>query len=329
MARPLRIEYPDAYYHVSNKAEYGITLFPGSKFYEGFLAELADACSRFNVEVHAYSLLRNEYHLLLKTPEGNLSRFMRQLNGLYTQFYQTRKSEHGSVFYSRYKAVLIQPKPYLLEISRHIHNLAGAVKRGNKPELKSSWSSMAAYCNKAKAPQWLELNEVFAMLSADSAHKAAKPYAKYLGYVAEGSSPELKHFYARKNQLSILGNEKFQNSAKSKSAPEKPRGLGKGKLAHLRPSIKKVVAEVSKQFKVSENSIYSAARGPGSKNVPRWVAMHLCQELSAVTLQDIASRFGLQRYGTVSTTVGKLRQEAETNPKLSKAIQNLNKRLKT
>ena len=127
------------------------------------------------------------------------------------------------------------------------------------------------------------------MLSADSAHKAAKPYAKYLGYVAEGSSPELKHFYARKNQLSILGNEKFQNSAKSKSAPAKPRGLGKGKLARLRPSIKKVVAEVSKHFKVSENSIYSAARGPGSKNVPRWVAMHLCQELSAVTLQDIAT----------------------------------------
>jgi REP element-mobilizing transposase RayT len=77
MAKPLRIEYPDAYYHVSNKAEYGISLFPGIKYYEGFLAELADACARFNVEVHSYCLLRNEYHLLLKTPEGNLSRFMR------------------------------------------------------------------------------------------------------------------------------------------------------------------------------------------------------------------------------------------------------------
>ena len=160
MARPLRIEYPDAYYHVSTRAEHGITLFPGPKFYKGFLAELADACARFNVEVHAYSLLRNEYHLLVKTPEGNLSRFMRQLNGLYTQLYQVQKNDRGSVFHSRYKAVLVQPKPYLLEVSRYIHNLAGSVKGGSKPTLKSGWSSMEAYCNKAKAPQWLVRNEV-------------------------------------------------------------------------------------------------------------------------------------------------------------------------
>ncbi len=330
MARPLRIEYPDAYYHASNKAEYGITLFPSTKYYEDFLAELADACVRFNVEVHAYSLLRNEYHLLLKTPEGNLSRFMRQLNGLYTQSYQARKNDHGSVFRSRYKAVLIQAKPYLLEVSRYIHNLAASVKRGSKPALKSSWSSMAAYCNKAKVPHWLERNEVLAMLqSGSSTSKAVRPYTKYLAFVADGTDPELKGFYARKNQLSVLGNDKFKNSAKAKSAPAKPRGIGKGKVARLRPSMKKVVAEVSRHFKVSESSIYSAARGPGSKNVPRWVAMHLCQELSAVTLQDIASRFGLKRYGTVSTTVGKLRQEIKTDPRVGKTIQSLSKRLKT
>jgi putative transposase len=329
MARPLRIEYPDAYYHVSNKAEYGTTLFPGPKFYESFLAELADACARYNVQVHAYSLLRNEYHILLKTPEGNLSRFMRQLNGLYTQFYQARKHDHGSVFQTRYKAVLIQPKSYLLQVSRHIHNLAGVVKRGAKPVLKSGWSSIAAYCNKAKAPAWLECKEVFAMLSAVSAKKTVKPYAEYLSFVAEGTDPELKRFYARKNQLSILGDDKLKNSARSKIAPAKPRGLGKGRQARLRPSMKKVVAEVSRHYKVSESSIYSSARGPGSRNVPRWVAMYFCQELSALTLQDIADRFGLKHYGTVSTTIGKPRREMQTDPKLGKAIRSLNKRLKT
>ena len=106
------------------------------------------------------------------------------------------------------------------------------------------------------------------------------------------------------------------------------RGIGKGKLARMRPSMKKVVAEVAKQFKVSESSIYKAKRGPGSKNVPRWVAMHLCQELSAVTLKDIARRFGLKRYGTVSTTVGKLHQESQNDSKILKAIRSLSKRLK-
>ncbi|MBT4256329.1 MAG: hypothetical protein HOD87_09745, partial [Gammaproteobacteria bacterium] len=69
------------------------------------------------------------------------------------------------------------------------------------------------------------------------------------------------------------------------------------------------------------------ARGPGSKNVPRWVAMYLCQELSALTLQSIAKLFKLQRYGTVSTTVGKLRKELADDPKLRAAVEKLTKQL--
>jgi len=93
--------------------------------------------------------------------------------------------------------------------------------------------------------------------------------------------------------------------------------------------MKKVVEAVAKYFKVSEKSIYQASRGPSSKNVPRWIAMHLCQELSGVTLQDIAKRFGLKRYGTVSTTVGKLKNEVEIDPKIARAVNTLRKRLKT
>ena len=84
---------------------------------------------------------------------------------------------------------------------------------------------------------------------------------------------------------------------------------------------------MAKQFRVSEASIYKAARGPGSKNVPRWVAMYLCQELSAVTLQSIAKLFKLQRYGTVSTTVGKLKAECTEDPKLKAIAERLSKRL--
>jgi hypothetical protein len=248
---------------------------------------------------------------------------------LYNQFHQSRKNDQGSIFHSRYKAVLLQAKLYLLEVSRYIHNLTGSIKRGKKPTLSPSWSSMAAFYSKTKASNWLVLDEVFALLATgDSAKKGARSYAKYLAFLSEGTALEVKHFYARKNLLSVLGNDKFKNSAKSKTAPAKPRGIGKGKLARLRPSIKKVVTEVAKHFKVSGESIYQAARGPGSKNVPRWIAMHLCQELPAVTLQDIARRFGLKRYGTVSTTVGKLRQELQNDPKVHKAIQSLSRRLK-
>ena len=327
MARPLRIEYPGAYYHVCNKSEIGTTLFPATKYYEAFLAELSEACLRFHVEVHSYCLLKNEYHLLIKTPEANLSRFMRQLDGIYTQYYQVQKHYPGSVFHSRFKAVLLQAKPYLLEVSRYIHNLPVRSKRDRAQAASYSWSSLAAYGNKQKAPAWLVRDEVLGMFASLSGDNAPRPYARYLSFVAQGSDQEISHFYARKNLHSVLGDDKFKKSAKAKIAALRQHGKTSAKPARSRPSMKQVVTEVARFYKVDEQSIYQAARGPGSRNVPRWVAMHLCQELSAVTLQVIARRFGLKRYGTVSTTIGKLKHEFRENPASLKAVQSLIKRL--
>ena len=98
MARPLRIEYPDAVYHVSNRGLDKQRVFPSTKYYEAFLEGLGEACFRLNVEVYAYCLLKDGYHLVVKTPEANLSRFMRQVDGLYTQQYQKMKGSDGSLF---------------------------------------------------------------------------------------------------------------------------------------------------------------------------------------------------------------------------------------
>lgn len=319
MARPLRIEFPNAYYHVTNRGNEGVRVFPSDRYYRAFLDGVAEACSRFNVEVHAYCLLGNEYHLLLKTPEGNLSRFMRQVDGLYTQHYQRMKKSTGSVFRARYKSVLVQQERYLLRLSRYIHCLAPPSKGQAKDY---AWSSLVFYANREKPPRWLERREVLTQLNG-----GARPYARYLDYVSEGPDDELRHFYARRNLQSVLGDEKFRQKMKRKSSPDTPRGVSRGAEARRRPGIREVVAVVAKQFKVSEESIYRAARGPGSKNVPRWVAMYLCQEVSAVTLQTIAQRFGLKRYGTVSTTIGKLKQEMREDARMASSVEKLNKKL--
>ncbi len=318
MARPLRIEYPDACYHVSNFGLEGKRVFPSAKYYECFLTALEETCARLNVEVHAYCLLPNEYHLLLKTPEGNLSRFMRQIDGLYTQYYQRLKKARGSLFRGRYKAVLVQPEKYLLPLSRYIHL---GVSKGKATDY--DWSSAPAYANKVKPPSWLVREQVLSQLDAP----VTRRYQKYAEYLKEGLDEEMAHFYGRKNLSSIMGDEKFRQKAAKKRSATKPRGVSRGANAKWRPSCKQIVSAVAKQFKVTEDSIYNAARGPGSKNVPRWVAMYLCQELSAVTLQSIAKLFKLKRYGTVSTTVGKLRKEMESDPKLARAVEKLSKQL--
>lgn len=315
MARPLRIEFPDACYHVSNRGEDGDRIFPGTKYYQLFLDAIADAASRLNVEILCYCLQSNGYHLLVRTPEGNLSRFMRQVNGLYTQQYQSMRGEAGSVFRARYKSVLIQPGKHLMEVSRYIHLLP------RKPQTWQ-WSSLAAYTNKAKVPAWLEREPVLSGMPS-----GPRLNARYGAYVSEGVDNETAHFYGKKNLLSILGDEKFCKRVRAKADPGKARGKSQGPTARQRPSIKKVVSAVASHFKVPEKSIYQSARGPGSKNLPRWISMYLCQELAAVTLQDIADRFGLKRYGTVSTTIGKLKQELADSPKVATAVKKLRKSL--
>ena len=323
MARPLRIEYPDAYYHVSNFALDNQRVFPSDKYFEAFLASLEETCFRLNVQVHAYCLQKDQYHLLIKTPEANLSRFMRQIDGLYTQHYQKLKKSEGSLFRGRYKAVLVQADKYLLPLSRYIHS---GVRKADLDSWK--WSSYQAYINKAKVPGWLVRDEALGQLGATG----AKRYSGYAAYVKQGVDEELAHFYGKKNLSSVMGDEKFKKSAKSKRSATKTRGVSRGANAKWRPSCAEIVSAVAKQFKVKEDSIYMAARGPGSKNVPRWVAMYLCQELSAVTLQSIAKLFKLKRYGTVSTTVGKLKKEFAENPKVltatNKLIKDLSKQKK-
>lgn len=319
MARPLRIEYPDAFYHVSNIGLDDQRIFPSPKYFEAFVAGLEETCFRLNVEVHAYCLLKDQYHLLIKTPEANLSRFMRQVDGLYTQHYQRLKKTEGSLFKGRYKAVLVQPEKYLLALTRYIH------LNVKKSELDSwEWSSYPAYVNKAKTPAWLIRDVVLAQLSGAA---GAKKGTQFADYTAQGVDEEMTHFYGKKNLSSIMGDDKFKKGAKAKRATTKVRGVSRGANAKWRPSCKDIITAVAKQFKVTEESIYTAARGPGSKNVPRWVAMYLCQELSAVTLQAIAKLFKLKRYGTVSTTVGKLKKEFIENPKTQAATTKLLKDL--
>ncbi len=319
MARPLRIEYPNAYYHVSNKADNNGGLFPSEQYYQAFLDGVREAASRFNVDVLAWCLLKTEYHLLIKTPEGNLSRFMRQVDGLYTQYYQKHKRKRGSVFRARYKSVLFQPESYLVPLSRYLHNLPRTARQN---PLAWPWSSVQHYLTEGSGERWLKPDEVLANFGAQP--QAGVAYGDYL---RAGHDRELSRFYGKKNQLSVLGDEKFRARTKSLAAVTVARGVSKGALARKRPTPGRIISSVADTFNVSGTSILHAARGPGSKNVPRWVAMYLCQEAGGITLQKIAQQFGLQRYGTVSTTIGKLKDEFEGNPPLLSRVERIRQQL--
>ena len=121
MSRPLRIQYPDAWYHVMNRGRRGEKLFEGKKDYETFIELLKDIVEDYKVNIAAYCLMSNHYHLLIQTPKGNISRSMRHLNGVYTQRYNRSHLCDGQLFRGRYKSILIDADGYLLELVRYIH----------------------------------------------------------------------------------------------------------------------------------------------------------------------------------------------------------------
>lgn len=317
MARPQRIEYPDACYHVSNFSELTSGLFPSEQFYTTFLEDLKVAAERFNVTLLAWCLLKKEYHLLIKTPEGNLSRFMRQVDGVYTQRFQRLKKKRGSVFRTRYKSVLVQPEKWLLPLSRYLHNLP---KKARQNPLAWQWSSLAHYLADREPPgSALKTNEILTL--------AGELGVAYGDYLAQGGDAELSRFYSKKNQPSILGDQGFRQRVRTIADVNALREMSKGKPARQRPSPNTIVSSVADTFNVSDSSILRAARGPGSKNVPRWVAMYLCQEAGGITLRKIAQQFGLQRYGTVSTTIGKLKDEFNDDPPLAYRVERIRQQL--
>jgi REP element-mobilizing transposase RayT len=120
MARPLRIEYAGAVYHVTSRGDRREDIFHSDEDRENWLDILAQVCERFNWRSHAWCLMDNHYHLLIETAEANLSQGMRQLNGVYTQHSNRRHQRVGHVFQGRYKAILVQKEAYLLELCRYV-----------------------------------------------------------------------------------------------------------------------------------------------------------------------------------------------------------------
>src|SRR3989338_5916662 len=154
MARPLRLQYPGAWDHVMNRGWRRQEIFRNKRDYTTFLDLLGQCAQLFELEVHAYSLMSNHYHLLVRTPRGNLSRAMRHLNGVYTQKFNRCYRLDGALFRGRYKAILVYDDSYVMELVRYIHSnpwRAGLEKKRGT----HSWTSHRGYMKKGESPTWL------------------------------------------------------------------------------------------------------------------------------------------------------------------------------
>ena len=136
MARPLRIQYPEAYYHVTCRGNERKEILLDDQDHKDFLEKLSLSLDIYNVSLLAYICMPNHFHLLLTTPEGNLSEFMRHVNISYTSHFNRRHHRVGHLYQGRYKAFLIDADNYLLEVSRYIHLNPTRIKAFAKKTVK-------------------------------------------------------------------------------------------------------------------------------------------------------------------------------------------------
>ena len=158
MSRPLRIQYPGAVYHIMNRGRARQPTFVDETDYRAFLETLAEAHRQWGIEMFAYCLMGNHYHLCLRTPMGNLSRIMRHVDGIYTQRFNRRHRRDGTLFRGRYKGILIDADEYLAAVVRYIH--LNAVEAGlvKMPE-EYRWASHQFYLKAKGTPGWLDTKE--------------------------------------------------------------------------------------------------------------------------------------------------------------------------
>ena len=178
MARPLRITYPGAYYHITSRGNEKKPIFKNRSDRERFLEYLKSATERYDAVIHVYCLMGNHYHLLLETPSGNLSQIMRHINGAYTTYFNVKRKRSGHLFQGRYKSILVDKDEYAKELSRYIHlNPVRAEMLKNAEEYQ--WSSYQFYIGKKKSPDWLHMNFILGYFGK-TVSKAQKQYHQFV-----------------------------------------------------------------------------------------------------------------------------------------------------
>jgi REP element-mobilizing transposase RayT len=265
MSRPLRIEFAGALYHVTSRGDGREAIFLDDEDRYLFLGIFLEIIRDFNWAVHAYCLMDNHYHLIIETPDGNLSKGMRQLNGVYTQRFNRRHERVGHVFQGRYKAILVEKDSYLMELARYVVLNPVRARMVQQAE-EWAWSSYRATAGLCASPPWLATDWLLGIFSL----QRSEAIKRYCAFVAEGKShPAL---WVRLKKQIYLGSESFVETMQSKISADTP--LGEIPLSQTRP-LPKPLAQISSEYARDEaiEQAY-ASGGYGLKVIGDYFGLH-------------------------------------------------------
>jgi REP element-mobilizing transposase RayT len=296
MARAWRIEYEGALYHVLSRGNQRQEIFADDDDRLLFLSTLADMAGRFEVEVYAYVLMGNHYHLLLRTQRSNLSKAMQWFGATYTSRFNSKYLRSGHLFQGRFKSMLVQNDAYLLRLSYYIHRnplRAGMVKR----LADYRWSSYPAYTYGKHRPEWLNTEVILLQLmNADDRNKAYRANTQKYAIEEKRMWEDLRHGF-------ILGTEQFVERIVERYLPEVPHREIPQQRKAARPTISETeVLKAAEALGCDLKGFLKSARVSPRETQKRDFLIYLLWQSGGRTNQEIGNVFGLT-YSAVSRRV--------------------------
>jgi len=306
MARPLRIVFEGAFYHITARGNERRKIFLSHRDYEKFLSYLMDALQKYGVILHVFVLMPNHYHLLIETPKPNLSAFMHCLNSAYTTYFNLKRGRSGHLFQGRYKSLVIDRDRYLLELSRYIHLnpvRAGIVER---PE-GYTYSSYRAYIDSRQ--EVLISRDLLWSMVAKGRKEGPRSYREFVETaLGEKLGNPLQKAYGGV----ILGEKQFIKEVLDRL---KDQDVQKKEVAHRRflrgisSDMDEIVELVCNQFRVSREQVQGASPYKG-------YAVYLARKHTAFSNREIGRYFGGISYSAVTKIGTRIRDRMRKDPKL-------------
>ena len=321
MARPLRIERPGGWYHLTARGNERRPIFRDDRDRQQFCQLLAEVVSRFHVRLHGYVLMDNHYHLILELREGNLSRAAQWLNLSYSVWFNRRHERSGHLFQGRFKSVIVSREEWGLALSRYVH--LNPVRVGgfglSKPEQQRvrkgvveapeaarveeridalrryPWSSYPAYVGRVKRPEWLECHEILE-LGGGKRGRQRECYRDYVEGAVRGGLE--KSPWEELKEQAVLGGQKFVEKLRTHVLGDEREQRGAKRLAVARPGFASVI-EAVERVKREKWEAFRERHGDRGRDMVLYLGRKAC----GLKLNELAKTAGMKEYASVAMAV--------------------------
>ena len=320
MARPWRIQYEGAFYHVFSRGNNQQDIFVTDDDRHLFLDTVAQMAERFDCEFFAYVLMGNHYHLLLRTLKANLSRSMQWLGTTYTRRFNLDHLQSGHLFQGRYKSILIENDVYLKQLSYYIHDnplRAGIVRR----LMDYRWSSYPAYAYNRRHPDWLDKDLILSQMHGENKHRQYRENAQKYSEEHRRLWEEIRHGF-------IYGSQKFVDRIKKRYADDEPDPAVPQQKSLLKDSDPlALLSKASKLLHCDLEKMKNSPRVSKSDKIKRDILLYLLWQEGTYTNLKIGDLLGLT-HSAVSRRVAITRKKLSLEPKFQRQVKAIKSQIK-